>query len=372
MYKDSNHYTLYKRDKYWGYYYYDNNNKRHFRSTGCKTKYEAQKVITERIKADKLSYKDYRKNVKLKEFAQDFFLPGKCPILKESKRTGRELSESTRRGYRAKLEKVLLPRFGDYLLSSITDEEIKDFEEDLSKKGYKYKTINSILFPLRSILNQAVLEDRIEKNPFEKISRLKDEESTRKAFTFEQVKKILYGGPWKHEISRLSFKMACVTGLRIGEIQALRCSILKEGDTIKISESYSEQCTLFKDTKNHKTRYIPFPEDMRSDLEYLASGKNDDELLFSINGRTVWQRGVTRRDMKERMQEEGINDPDLTFHSCRYFFNSYLYLKSGIDKERIMSVTGHSSEDMFRHYLSINKGKDLDPIREAQSEIAKN
>ena len=43
MYKDSNHYTLYKRDKYWGYYYYDNNNKRHFRSTGCKTKYEARR-----------------------------------------------------------------------------------------------------------------------------------------------------------------------------------------------------------------------------------------------------------------------------------------------------------------------------------------
>ena len=164
-----------------------------------------------------------------------------------------------------------------------------------------------------------------------------------------------------------------MTGLRIGEIQALRVRSIKD-DMIEISENYSEGINIVKDTKNHKTRYIPFPEPIRRDIEWLMKDKGPDDFILSIDGKTIFSWQSVRNDLKARMVEEGIvgedgkPDKDLTFHSTRHFFDSYLYLKAGVDKEKIMSVIGHQSEEMFRHYLHIRK-EDLDPIREAQNKI---
>ena len=373
MYKDENHYTLCRRGKLWGYYWYDSNNIRHYRSTGRKTKHEAQKVINKRIAEGDLQWKEEKKDVLFKDYAANFFIQGKCPILKEKERTGKGLAETTVYNYRKHLTTELIPYFGDYLLGNITDVVIKKYEDNLKEeRGLKHKTINQIIFPLRASLDQAVRDHKIERNPFELIIRMKDEESTKKAFTLEQVQRLL-GGEWKSEMSRIAFEIGIMTGLRIGEIQALRVRSIKD-DMIEISENYSEGINIVKDTKNHKTRYIPFPEPIRRDIEWLMKDKGPDDFILSIDGKTIFSRQSVRNDLKARMVEEGIvgedgkPDKDLTFHSTRHFFDSYLYLKAGVDKEKIMSVIGHQSEEMFRHYLHIRK-EDLDPIREAQNKI---
>ena len=76
MYKDENHYTLCRRGKLWGYYWYDSNNKRHYRSTGKKTKHEAQKVINKRIAEGDLQWKEEKKDVLFKDYAANFFILG--------------------------------------------------------------------------------------------------------------------------------------------------------------------------------------------------------------------------------------------------------------------------------------------------------
>lgn len=369
MYKDENHYTLYKRKSYWGYYYYDKEGKRHFRSTGKKTKYEATKVITDRIISSGLGIKKAAKDITLREFAKDFYIPGKCPMLKERERTGKSIAVTSRIQYRRILETNIFPMLGKMPLRQITDSEIKGFEDKLIKKGLTNKYINLVAIILKAVLGQALKEARIERNPFDLVERLKDEESTRKAFTLEQVQRILNGGKWDSEISRLAFKMSCLTGLRIGEIQALRCRILRSGATIEVYENYSPECKLIKDTKNHKTRYVPFPESIRAELEMLARGRKDEDFLFSANGKDIWSRKHIGYELQKRLEEEGIDKKDLTFHSCRYFFNSYLYLQAGVDKERIKSVIGHSSDNMFRHYLTVDAETDLKEIREAQKKI---
>lgn len=375
MYKDENHYTLYRRGEIWGYYWYDSNNKRHYRSTGKKTKHEAQKVINKRIAEGDLQWKEEKKDVLFKDYAANFFIQGKCPILKEKERTGKGLSPTTIYNYRKHLTTELLPFFGEYLLGNIDDVLIKKYEDKLKEeRGLKHKTINQIVFPLRASLDQAVRDRKIDRNPFDLIVRMKDEESDRTAFTVEQVQRLL-GGEWKSEMSRIAFEIGIMTGLRIGEIQALRVRSIKD-DMIEISENYAEGINIVKDTKNHKTRYIPFPEPIRRDIEWLMQDKGPEDFLLSVDGKTIFSRQSVRNDLKARMVEEGMVDeegkPDknLTFHSTRHFFDSYLYLKAGVDKEKIMKVIGHQSEEMFRRYLHVRK-EDLDPIREAQNKILK-
>lgn len=367
MYKDANHYTLYKRNGIWGYYYYDDQNKRHFRSTGRKTKHEALRVINERIIKEELRYGGRSSKITLSEYARDFFIEGKCPILKERERAGHAIARTTASLYRQTLKKHIFPYIGSCAVQQIDQKRIKDWQETLHEEaGIAYKTIILATSVLKTTLKQAIADELLDRDPFFGVANLKAEASTRKAFTLEQVQAILATG-WENDIARIAFKTACLTGMRIGEIQALKVSSLK-GDCIEVSESYSTKLKLVKCTKNGKTRIVPYPEQIRKELEFLSKDRGNDDFLFSIDGKEPVCKPQITNALKKQSLLAGIDDDGLTFHSTRYFFDSYLYLTAGVDKERIMKVIGHSSEDMFRHYLTIQK-EDLIPIKEAQDNM---
>lgn len=370
MYKDENHYTLYRRGAYWGYYYYDDDNKRHFRSTGRKTKYEALKVINERIKKEELRLNSRKSSITLAEYARDFFIEGKCPILKEKARSGHMIAKTSIFLYRCNLERYIFPMLGSVQMSKLTPSEIRGFQDRLSDElGLKNVTANSVLATLRAIVKQALVDGVLNRNPFDSVVQLKKEDSNRKAFTLEQVQRLL-SLEWNNPIAMIAFKTACLTGMRIGEIQALKPSALK-GDYIEVSASYSDELHLMKCPKNGKTRTVPFPKQLKHDIEQLAKGKPDNAFIFSAKGDEPMQRKVILRSLHEQKTIAGISDEGLTFHSARYFFDSYMYLHAGVDKERIKKVIGHSSDDMFRHYLTIEQ-EDLSPIRKAQDDIIDN
>lgn len=368
MYKDENHYTLYQRGKIWGYYWYDKDNHRHFRSTGRKTKHEALKVINQRISEGRLSFMGFDNDPYLKDYAADFYIEGKCPILKEKHRTGTKISETTIYGYRTHLVNEILPYFGPFKVRNISENEIKKYEIKLQEeRGIQHNTINQIIVPLKQIMKQAVADHIIDRDPFDFVSRMREEDSKRKAFTVEQVQ-MLMEGQWTNEYARIAFELACLTGLRIGEVQALRVRSIK-GNIIEVSENYSERLKKTKDTKNHKVRYVPFPEPIKGDIDWLMNGKEPEEFLFSIDGKKIISGECFRENLDRRKLACGIIDDDLTFHSTRHFFDSYLYLKAGIEKEKIMKVIGHKSKEMFLHYLHVEL-EDLDPVRDAQKAIS--
>lgn len=370
MYKDENHYTLYKRGPYWGYYYYDDDNKRHFRSTGRKTRHEALRVINDRIKKEELRYDSRKSSITLAEYARDFFLEGKCPILKEKERSGHAIAKTSAYLYRMNLERYILPMLGTVQMSRLTSSSIRGFQDKLSEElGLRNVTINSAVATLRTIVKRAIVDEVMDRNPFDKITERRNEESSRKAFTLDQVR-LLLSSKWSNGIAMAAFKTACLTGMRIGEIQALKPSALK-GDYIEVSASYSDALHLEKCPKNGKTRTVPFPEQIRDDLALLASDRSDGMYLFSTNGKVPISKGLLLTTLKSQMRICGIDDPGLTFHSARYFFDSYMYLHAGVDKERIKKVIGHSSDAMFRHYLTIEQ-EDLSPIRQAQDNIIDN
>lgn len=369
MYKDENHYTLCLKDgRNWGYYWYDENNKRHFRSTGRKTKHEAMKVINQRIRSGELAYNPTLKPVKFSDYTKPFFIAGSCRWLKERERTGHTVSETTLKQYRTTLEKKLIPYFGDMNLASIDQNAIKGYENKCMDEGLMLKTIAGHVHPLKLVIDTAYSENLIKENPFDGLASIKPEESTRKAFTIEQIGAILEE-EWPEPMYRRIFQFACLTGMRIGEIQGLKVKHI-DGGIIHISESHSDVIGKQKDTKNHKSRYTPFPVVMQDEIYRLCKGRGPEDYVFSSDGKTTFYRVACTQALKDRMKAVGIEDKDLTFHSSRHFFDTYLYVKAGVDKEKIMQVIGHSSDKMFRHYLHIEKS-DLAEIAEAQNSIVK-
>lgn len=372
MYKDiSIHYTLYKRKdtNKWGYYYYDENNKRHYRSTGREKKKDAIEYIASLLREGSIQ-PGKNTNITFSEYAKNFYTDSShCPILKEQERTGRTVAITTKNVYRDKLLKKLLPYFGKYKVKAIDGTLIKKYENEEKDKGISGRTINGDVMLLSMILDQARRDKIISSNPTKDVDRMKEEESKRRAFTLEEVNKIC-SSDWDNELCKMAFMLSCLTGMRIGEVIALKVKSLKE-DYIEVSENYSSILNLSKSTKNGKTRTVPYPEILRKPLERLKEGRGEEDYIFSYRGDVPLEAGTIRKNLRRVMEKVGINDNALSFHSCRYFFDSYLYLKAEVDREKVMKVMGHQGVDMFRHYLDIQKD-DLDDVREAQGQIIDN
>ena len=61
---------------------------------------------------------------------------------------------------------------------------------------------------------------------------------------------------------------------------------------------------------------------------------------------------------------------DIIYLFSIFMYIAILFIIAGIDKERIKAVMGHSSDDMFRHYLHI-EDKALENVKRAQENISK-
>ena len=370
MYKDENtYYTLCKKDgRRWGYYWYDKDGKRHFRSTGRETKHEAMKVINERIRNGELGFFPEDKPVTFREYTEDFFLEDKCRWVKERRRTGHKIAASTLYIYRRILEGNLVPYFGDRQLKNIDKNMIRRYEDRSVGEGKSLATVAGYSRILSIIMGFAKSEDKIDKDPFDSMQSIVGNSRKKNAFTLDQVRQLL-SCKWDNEFYKKIFMFACLTGLRVGEIQGLKVKYVHD-DYIEIVESYSHTIKKQKDTKNHKSRVIPFPDDMREDIEALCKGKGPDDIVFRIGNKDHFSRNTLYSNMKGAMELCGIPQDNLSFHSTRHFFDTYLYVKAGVDKEKIREVIGHSSDEMFRHYLHI-QAEDLDEVRKAQSGIMK-
>ena len=76
-----------------------------------------------------------------------------------------ECKPSTVAGYRSILETRLIPVFGKLPLDHITRNRVKDFLSDLAKGGLSRNTLRNTLCTLRVILNQAIEDGLMDRNP---------------------------------------------------------------------------------------------------------------------------------------------------------------------------------------------------------------
>jgi integrase len=139
--------------------------------------------------------------------------------------------------------------------------------------------------------------------------------------------------------------------MRIGELLGLRGEFLFEG-YINVCAQYNRYG--YTDTKSHKERNIPIPKSIENDLLSLKL-KNGDGYLFSENGgKNPLSRRRVSTALFSALEKTGIDGAErkrrnLTFHSWRHFFNTTL-LMANVSDNKVMSLTGHGSEQMKKRY----------------------
>lgn len=375
MYKSKNYYTLIKgRNKHsaiWEYYCYDENGKRVHRSTGQKKRADALAVIEERIANDELLYprgfrgktsleRAFKKGMTLNEFCKDIYIYDKCPIVKDTLARGRHLEKSSCRINRSILESRILPYLGNIVIEELTPAQIDRWLLSLPLKlGISRTSANGSLAVLSSIMAYAVQMELRDDNPCKKVKKLGSDTKEKVVFTDEYIER-LFKEPWKAKWAEMCCYLSANTGMRAGEILALQGYQIHP-DHILVDASMTQELER-KSTKSGKPRVVPISENIYSRLRPYIRGS--DEFIFSKDGINPIRYQSLNGVLNRKLQEVGLDDKGLSFHSFRHYFNTKL-VASGVRAEKIRAVIGHESEAMTEHYLHMS-AEDMKEITNLQ------
>lgn len=375
-------YSLYRRrrkdgKRVWYYRTYDQYGER----TAGRTTHETNRIKAERYCNLLLRTGDLVpiKEIVFEEYAKDWWVWGKCAYVRgrlaRSPRNRPAISERHAADMLSALKMHILPRFRTTRLSTIRPTMIETWMFELEDKGLSYKRINNIAGCLRVMLSEAKRRGLLAANPFEQVQLFGDDSRDRGTFTIEEIRTLFAADSlekiWNgHQLHRAVNELAAATGLRQGEILALRDEDV-HADHVHVAHSWHWKYGLLP-TKTRQERDVPVPGRVMNDMSFFVGSGG---YVFSMNGGQTPASGsrITQAlyDALERagVPPEGRKRRNLTFHSWRHTFNS-LARAHAVPTAILQRVTGHSTLQMTDHYTTFRLS-DFQDVTRVQDEVFK-
>jgi integrase len=215
---------------------------------------------------------------------------------------------------------------------------------------------NNKIHTLRKIFNTLKEEGRYIENPFDDVKFRKQSLKCRRAFTTEELYKILNHIKDDKQMLCL-FSLGLYTGLRIGD-----CACLKWENVDlfkKIISIVPNKTKRF----NQSAIIIPIHDSL---YNILCSFKNlnIDDVYVIPKIKDYYEGGLLTAKIKKIFEKLGINmqttDENgkvkrvVSFHSLRHTFVS-MNINNGLSPLLVQKIVGHSSIDMTNHYFHSNE-----------------
>lgn len=251
------------------------------------------------------------------------------------------LKPSTYSSYRLRYERYILPYFGQQRLDAIGTEPVDQFAAGLVRKGLHPKTINNVLCVLRRILTCALDWGKLEHLP--RIKWLKAPPSTFDFLTPLEAEHLIATAdrePWRGML-----KLALHTGLRLGELVALRWSDV-DLERRQLCVRRTEMRGVETSPKNNRLRYVPLSTELHAQLLRCA---RSDGRVFTNRGREVTHsaasNALARLCKKAALRHIG-------WHVLRHTFASHL-VSENVPLVAVQAFLGHSDIKMTQRYAHI-------------------
>jgi integrase len=265
------------------------------------------------------------------------------------------------------------PFFKGRYLGDITAEDIDAFISHMGEKELSAARKNVVIKAGTKPLRWAFSKGKIEKDPTRGHLLFSGDELKRDILT-PMAASAAFRAVWRDSRTKLANMLASVTGMRSGEILALRFQDLGP-DCIYVRGSWN-RADRIKLPKNNKTRRveITFP-DLLCCLFELAKqnpwGVSPDSFVFwSYFKKDVPMDGQWFiNDLRAALRQIGFSKDDAekyTVHGWRHFYTSYMVKK--LDKKLLMSQTGHLTKEMIEHYGDHETDGDRETIQIVQQE----
>jgi integrase len=229
---------------------------------------------------------------------------------------------STLAGYRSALTAHLLPEFGQTPIEHITPNLLEQYRARLVTEGHlSARTINKLLVQTHAIFRRAQRIHGLRSNPAAGVDRQPLQRSGDfNVLTPAEVEVLVRAAASAQDGA--IFTAAAFTGLRLGELRALRwMDVDFRANYIYVRRSYTSR-TLGR-PKSGKVRSVPLIDQVADALHRLRErgGFTDsDDLVFSSEDGSYLDESALRRRFRAALARSGLKQ--LRFHDLRHTFGT--------------------------------------------------
>ncbi|ULQ60290.1 site-specific integrase [Brucepastera parasyntrophica] len=296
------------------------------------------------------------------EYLLEFWDWEKSAYIIDRLESGFSIGKSYVKDNLSKIKNYAVPFFNENLrIQDITTDLIEKFKKQLPRGQITNKTINSILLAVKKPLDEAKRLNYISINPADSVKLLANQSKEKGILTTEEVRR-LFSFEWQDKKSMIANMLACSTGLRAGEIGALRIQDLDtEKNIVNVSNSFERKEKKLKNPKNGKTRKIVVGPELMQKLVALYKEnpyENGEFIFWGLKENSPMYIGLFARSLQKNLSKIGISvekqkERNITFHSHRHFCNTLL--RKHITDNTVRKFIGHSSQEMTNHYDHITE-----------------
>lgn len=310
------------------------------------------------------------------------------------------LRENSKSYYNTVYRKHISPQLGNFYLRDITQVQIKELIKKLGEQGYQYETKNKVRIMLLDIFNKALDNEFVNKNPAKGITVKRDKDNDIQVLSIEE--QVTFFDCCKGTFYDNFFNVAISTGMRIGEIAALRKEdidfenkLINVNRTLVYQKYESDTCKTFHfELPKTKTSMRQIPMNKQCELalkkQFLQKNvinnkrpKKCDEqfqdLLFTTKYNTPLNAQIICDSIKRIIDEVNLmrdETEEMETFSCHCFRHTFATrcFEAGIQPKTVQSYLGHASlqmtMDLYTSVLKEHKMSEMDKLGNALAKIS--
>lgn len=255
------------------------------------------------------------------------------------------------------------PKWGGTPVGEVKTSAVRSWIAELVSGDTGVPSIENAHGLLRMILDAAVEDGRLSRNPAAGIKLPKRTHPDRGYLSHQQLRELA-----EHcEDDGLVVLTLGYTGLRWSEMSALRVQDVDlTRRRINVSRAVVEASKLdWKTPKSHERRSVPFPQTLADLLSKQMEDKERDALVFTNTRGTVLRVGTWRnrvfRPAVSRCRAADPTFPTITPHDLRHTAAS-LAISAGANVLGVQRMLGHSKASMTLDVYSDLFDSDLDAV----------
>jgi integrase len=297
------------------------------------------------------------------EFLKEFWDYAASPYVREKLAHGHSIGK--RHCYESlnRVRQHYVPAFTGRPLAGITKQNLKEFSLALKDTGLAAASINKILVVGTTALSWAFREGLISQNPSAGLIRFSGEGKKRGVLTPQEAEAV-FNVPWKDTRAYAGNLLSITTGLRSGEVLAVRKSDI--GNRVLFVRHSWSCIDGLKAPKNGEERKVPLlPEVRQALIELLEENPHTVEDPFVFYGL------LENKPMDAKLLVEGLKDAcslagidaasrGIVFHSHRHYYAARMADKMTADQ--IARVTGHKSRAVYEEYADHITNENLEEV----------
>lgn len=246
----------------------------------------------------------------------------------------------------------LIPAFGSRRLDTITTRDVEAYVAGKLQSGLKAKTVNNQIAVVSRMFRIAKKWEIVEKIP--EVTFLKVQLPEFDFLDFEESDRLIVDADpaWKTMVV-----VACRTGLRIGELRALRW---QDVDLVagKLTVRQAVWETHIGTPKGGRSREIPLSDDAKTVL--FAHRHMRSKLVFCNDDGSMYTKEQMKWPLWRSCKNAGLRE--VGWHVLRHTFASQLVMM-GVPLKVVQELLGHADIQMMMRYAHLSPDVKRDSVK---------